>query len=202
MNRPPHFSAFVAAGLLAVAILPASAQVAFDPLYKNPGYDPYYVQRLDPFYGDKAISKSEFLAGMGRLYDMNMAQMKKASAPGVMNGESMTPAGVRAMLREFAYNAFGYDTDYVLNPNGRTVQQTPARATDSPGFRNPETDLWPGMESISRAQFLDGMSKVYDRTMDAAKKGGGTEMRTGSEMTRKGLGRMIQQYLSGTIPGA
>jgi hypothetical protein len=202
MNRLSRFSALAAAGVLAVAIVPASAQVAFDPLYKNPGYDPYYVQRLDPFYGDKAISKTEFLAGMGKLYDMNMAQMKKVSAPGVMKGEAMTPAGVRAMLREFGYNAFGYDTDYGLNPNGRTVPQTAARATDSPGFRSPETDLWPGMESVSRAQFLDGMSKLYDRTMDAAKKGGGTEMRTGSEMTRKGLGRMIQQYLTGTIPGS
>jgi hypothetical protein len=41
MNRLSHLSALAAAGLLAVAIVPASAQVAVDSLYKNPGYDPY-----------------------------------------------------------------------------------------------------------------------------------------------------------------
>lgn len=187
--RPLELAMLAMAGLVAAASLPAFAQV--------PGFDPYYVQKLDPLYGMESVDKAEFLNRMGMLYDMNMERMKKAKATSMMRGDGMARESVRAMLQDYASNAFGYDPYYVLNPAGRTVAQTGAKASDALGF-----DPWSGMDSITRAQFLDGMGRLYDRKIEAAKKAGTSAMMKGDSMTRQGVGTMIQEYLSGNIPGA
>jgi len=54
--------------------------------------------------GDGMVSKEEFLAAMGKMYDAKMDKMKKMSPAAqakMMKGDQMTMDGYRALVREF-----------------------------------------------------------------------------------------------------
>jgi hypothetical protein len=54
---------------------------------------------------DGMVSKDEFLAAMGKMYDAKMAAMKKMSAADqakMIKGDQMTMDGYRALVREFS----------------------------------------------------------------------------------------------------
>ena len=55
--------------------------------------------------GDGMVSKEEFLAAMGKMYDAKMDKMKKmapAAQAKMMKGDQMTMDGYRALVREFS----------------------------------------------------------------------------------------------------
>ncbi len=54
---------------------------------------------------NKSITKQEFLDAMGKAYDMKMEKAKAAKDTKMMQGEGLTPDGLRSLLRDVNHGA-------------------------------------------------------------------------------------------------
>ncbi len=54
---------------------------------------------------NKSVTKQEFLEAMGKAYDMKMEAYKAAKDTKMMQGDGMTPDGLRSLLRDVNHGA-------------------------------------------------------------------------------------------------